>query len=174
MRLMSTSRPGVASRSFMSGSRLWPPASTLASPSPEPRWVSASATEVGATYLNAAGIMPPPRREPIGTRSALASTGVADPSPARRSKPNHSTPPVRREHPGWVKGETTNEVVGLKDYVDHIDHVCQVTGSARHVAIGTDLDGGYGTEQCPHDLDTIADLQTVPRLLQVRGHAHAD
>ncbi|HEY3078883.1 MAG TPA: membrane dipeptidase [Chloroflexota bacterium] len=77
-------------------------------------------------------------------------------------------------YPGWTKGQTTNEVVSLKEYVDHIDHVCQVTGSARHAAIGTDLDGGYGTEQCPHDLDTIADLQTVPRLLQARGYAHAD
>src|SRR5438128_1579081 len=76
--------------------------------------------------------------------------------------------------PNWIKGQTTNEVVGLKDVVDHIDHVCQVTGSARHAAIGTDLDGGYGTEQCPHDLDTIADLQSIPALLRDRGYARAD
>ena len=77
-------------------------------------------------------------------------------------------------YPGWVKGKTTNEVVGLKEYVDHIDRVCQLTGSARHAAIGTDLDGGYGTEQCPRDLDTIADLQAVPQLLRDRGYTHAD
>lgn len=59
-------------------------------------------------------------------------------------------------------------------YVDHIDHVCQVAGDARHAAIGSDLDGGYGTEQCPHDLDTIADLQKVPDLLQRRGYAEDD
>ena len=48
------------------------------------------------------------------------------------------------------------------------------TGSARHAAIGTDLDGGYGTEQSPGDLDTIADLQKIPPLLRDRGYAEAD
>jgi membrane dipeptidase len=77
-------------------------------------------------------------------------------------------------YPDWIKGQTTNEVVTLKDVVDHIDHVCQITGSARHAAIGTDLDGGYGTEQSPSDLDTIADLQNIPALLRDRGYAEAD
>jgi membrane dipeptidase len=77
-------------------------------------------------------------------------------------------------YPGWTKGETTNEVVSMKDYVDHIDHVCQVAGNARHAAIGTDLDGGYGTEQCPRDLDTIADLQVVATMLRDRGYSESD
>jgi membrane dipeptidase len=76
--------------------------------------------------------------------------------------------------PGWVRGQTSNTVVSLTEYVDHIDHVCQVTGSSRHAAIGTDLDGGYGREQCPHDLDTIADLQRVPGMLRERGYADGD
>jgi membrane dipeptidase len=53
--------------------------------------------------------------------------------------------------------------------VDHIDRVCQLAGNPRHAAIGTDLDGGFGKEQSPIDLDTIADLQKVPALLQKRG-----
>jgi membrane dipeptidase len=77
-------------------------------------------------------------------------------------------------HPNWIKGETSRQVVGLADYVNHIDHVCQLTGSARHAAIGTDLDGGYGTEQVPRDLDTIADLQRVSDLLSARGYADRD
>jgi len=77
-------------------------------------------------------------------------------------------------HPGWVKGKTSNEVVSLEDYVAHIDHVCQLAGNARHSAIGSDLDGGYGTEQCPHDLDTIADLQKIPDLLRKRGYTESD
>jgi membrane dipeptidase len=76
--------------------------------------------------------------------------------------------------PGWIKGETTNERVSLDTVVDHIDHVCQLAGNARHAAIGTDLDGGYGTEQCPNDLDTIADVQTVADLLARRGYASSD
>ena len=76
--------------------------------------------------------------------------------------------------PGWIKGRTTNERVTLDTVVDHIDHVCQLAGNARHAAIGTDLDGGYGTEQSPGDLDTIADLQNIPALLRARGYADAD
>lgn len=76
--------------------------------------------------------------------------------------------------PGWIKGRTTNERVTLDTVVDQIDHVCQLAGNARHAAIGTDLDGGYGTEQSPSDLDTIADLRRIPALLRARGYAEAD
>ena len=75
-------------------------------------------------------------------------------------------------YPGWVRGKTTPKEanVTMETYVDHIDRVCQLAGNARHAAIGTDLDGGFGTEQTPHDLDTIADLQRVPALLRKRTH----
>jgi membrane dipeptidase len=58
--------------------------------------------------------------------------------------------------------------------LDHIDHVCQLAGSARHAAIGTDLDGGFGREQSPGDLDTIADLARLPEMLAKRGYPPAD
>ena len=79
-------------------------------------------------------------------------------------------------YPNWVRGETRVEDtdVTLATVVDHIDHVCQLAGSARHAAIGSDLDGGYGTEQSPVDLDTIADLQKIPDLLRERGYAEED
>jgi membrane dipeptidase len=77
-------------------------------------------------------------------------------------------------YPGWVKGETSNERVSLEAVADQIDHICQVAGNARHAAVGSDLDGGYGTEQCPWDLDTIADLQRIPGLLRNRGYGQAD
>lgn len=77
-------------------------------------------------------------------------------------------------YPGWVKGETPNTVVNLQSVTDHIDHICQLAGNANNAGIGSDLDGGYGTEQCPHDLDTIADLQKIPDLLCRRGYPEAD
>lgn len=77
-------------------------------------------------------------------------------------------------YPDWVKGQTSPEVVGLDAVVDHIDHICQLAGNSEYAAIGTDLDGGYGTEQCPHGLDTIADLQKIPDLLRGRGYNEAD
>jgi membrane dipeptidase len=58
--------------------------------------------------------------------------------------------------------------------VEHIDYICQLAGSTRHSGIGTDLDGGFGREQCPADLDTIADLQKLPALFQARGYKDAD
>ena len=49
-----------------------------------------------------------------------------------------------------------------------------MAGGARHVGIGSDLDGGYGTEQCPHDLDTIADLRAeeLSRVTPQQALAH--
>jgi membrane dipeptidase len=77
-------------------------------------------------------------------------------------------------YPGWVRGETTPDVLRLEAMVDHIDHVCQLAGNALHAAIGSDLDGGFGTEQTPGDLDTIADLQRLPGLLRSRGFPAED
>jgi membrane dipeptidase len=78
--------------------------------------------------------------------------------------------------PGWIRGKTTPEQAGVKleHMVDHIDHVCQLAGNAAHAAIGTDLDGGFGREQSPHDLDSIADLQRLPELLRRRGYSETD
>jgi membrane dipeptidase len=75
-------------------------------------------------------------------------------------------------YPAWIRGTTTPEIAGVKleTMVDHIDRVCQLAGNARHAAIGTDLDGGFGREQSPADLDTIADLQRLPAILQRRGY----
>jgi membrane dipeptidase len=76
--------------------------------------------------------------------------------------------------PGWVRGVTTNENLSMEAVADQIDHVCQLAGNARHAAIGTDLDGGYGKEQVPRDLDTIADIQKIPDLLRRRGFSEED
>lgn len=77
-------------------------------------------------------------------------------------------------YPGWVKDETPNTVVSLEAVVDQMDHIRQLAGNSRNIAIGSDLDGGFGKEQCPHDLDTIADLQRIPKLLKKRGYTEKD
>ncbi len=75
--------------------------------------------------------------------------------------------------PGFLSG-SGNQDVFIDDVVDHIDHVCQLAGNSRHAAIGTDLDGGFGREQSPCDLDTIADLQHLPAKLSARGYGEGD
>jgi membrane dipeptidase len=78
--------------------------------------------------------------------------------------------------PGWKRGVSTPQEadVTLRNVVDHIDHVCQIAGNARHSAIGSDLDGAFGREQTPRDVDTIADLTKLPPLLAERGYSDED
>jgi membrane dipeptidase len=78
--------------------------------------------------------------------------------------------------PGWVQGETTSESCNLRleQLVEHIDHVCQLAGNTRHVGLGSDLDGGFGGEQTPCDLETIADIGKLCDLLQARGWREED
>jgi membrane dipeptidase len=78
--------------------------------------------------------------------------------------------------PDWVRGQSRPEAAGvsLATVVDHIDHICQIAGNARHCGIGSDLDGAFGREQCPHDVHSIADLARLPDLLAARGYRAED
>lgn len=78
--------------------------------------------------------------------------------------------------PGWVRGQSTPESasVTLETVANHIDHVCQIAGNARHAGIGSDLDGAFGREQCPADVQTIADLDKLPDVLRARGYSEED
>lgn len=76
--------------------------------------------------------------------------------------------------PGWKIGVSDPSTVTMAQIVDHIDHICQIAGNANHCGIGSDLDGGFGKEQSPSDLDTIADLQKMGDLLAERGYSAAD
>ena len=78
--------------------------------------------------------------------------------------------------PDWVRGTSTPESTGVKleHIVNHIDHICQLAGNTHHVGIGSDLDGGFGREQSPLDLNTIADLQNLEGILSKRGYNEED
>ncbi|HYC84023.1 MAG TPA: membrane dipeptidase [Chryseosolibacter sp.] len=78
--------------------------------------------------------------------------------------------------PDWVRGKSTprDTNCNLEVVIDHMDHICQIAGNANHIAIGSDLDGAYGKEQSPYDLETIADLQKLPGLLSKRGYSSED
>lgn len=64
--------------------------------------------------------------------------------------------------------------VKLEMLVDHWDHICQIAGNSEHVAIGSDLDGIFGTEQSPWDMNSIADLQKYEGILESRGYSEED
>lgn len=78
--------------------------------------------------------------------------------------------------PNWVRHVSTPKEMNcrLEVVIDHMDHICQLAGNALHVGIGSDLDGAFGKEQSPYDLETIADLQKIPQMLTQRGYSKQD
>jgi membrane dipeptidase len=74
---------------------------------------------------------------------------------------------------GWRKGDD-RRLVSLELAAAQIDYVCQIAGDARHAAIGSDFDGGFGLDCAPHDVDTIADLQKLAPLLADKGYTDED
>ncbi|MFT3949742.1 MAG: membrane dipeptidase [Agriterribacter sp.] len=76
----------------------------------------------------------------------------------------------------WVRGkdDPRERGIDLEKVVDHYDHICQMAGNSLHIAIGSDLDGAYGKEQSPYDLEDISDLQRLKNILAARGYSSED
>jgi membrane dipeptidase len=77
---------------------------------------------------------------------------------------------------GWTHMRSKAQDFNLKmeKICEHIDHVCQIAGNAKHIGIGTDLDGGFGNEQTPMDLDSVTDLHSLVAPLVARGYSPED
>ena len=79
--------------------------------------------------------------------------------------------------PNWTRRVSNhNNYPGadMKALANHVDHIAQLLGNIDHIGIGTDLDGGYGYEQSPSDMDTIADLPKFIEILRDRGYSADD
>lgn len=78
--------------------------------------------------------------------------------------------------PDWITGESDPKSMGvtLNLMISNIDHICQIAGNSLHAGIGSDLDGAFGKEQSPYDLDTIADLQKIPDMLSEISYSNSD
>lgn len=74
---------------------------------------------------------------------------------------------------GW-KPEDDRELVTIECVVAHIDAICQRVGNALNVAIGSDFDGGFGLDQVPVGLDSIADLRLIGDVLGFHGYSQED
>jgi membrane dipeptidase len=73
-----------------------------------------------------------------------------------------------------VKGVTKPDGLKLSSVIDHVDHICQLAGNTDHIAIGSDLDGGFGTTQTPGDFKLYRDLQKFDGIMQDRGYSSED
>ncbi|RYG53870.1 MAG: peptidase M19, partial [Chitinophagaceae bacterium] len=78
--------------------------------------------------------------------------------------------------PGWIRGKSTPHEMNcnLEKLIDHLDHICQIAGNTQHIGIGSDLDGAFGREQCPNDLNSVADIRKLPDLFIKRGYSQQD
>ncbi len=79
-------------------------------------------------------------------------------------------------YPDYKMGQDNPKDLGinLEKLVDHFDHICQLAGNCLHIGFGTDLDGLFGTEQTPYDMDTISDIARFEEILTRRGYSTQD
>lgn len=116
---------------------------------------------VAATHANPRALVEGPRQLPdVLIRELAARDGVVGVVPFNRML-----------RAGWNEREPR---LPLSRLGEAIDYICQLTGSARHVGLGTDFDGGMGVEAVPLELDSIADLHKLNTLLQARGYTSTD
>lgn len=77
--------------------------------------------------------------------------------------------------PGWRRAHgDPKDAANIGHVVRAIDRVSQIAGDARHVALGTDFDGGFGAESTPAGIDTVADLPKIAEALRQAGYAPGD
>ena len=62
----------------------------------------------------------------------------------------------------------------LEDVIAHINHICNLAGSAAHVGLGTDMDGGFGRDEIPVEIQTSADLPRLADALAAQGFGDDD
>ncbi|MFP4143705.1 MAG: dipeptidase [Phycisphaeraceae bacterium] len=74
----------------------------------------------------------------------------------------------------WCMLKPTARRATLEHVAEHVDHVCQLAGSARHVGIGSDLDGGFGVEDAPEDVTRYRDVRQLADRLRERGMSEED
>ena len=77
---------------------------------------------------------------------------------------------LRRDwHPSDPKRRVT-----VERWVDAVDYICQLTGSAEHAGLGSDIDGGYAKSSLPAEIDTSLDLWLLRKALLRRGFSESD
>ena len=72
-------------------------------------------------------------------------------------------------NPDWDKNGRLKERVTLGDVIKHVKHLRDVAGNTNNIGIGSDLDGGFGAESIPAEMDTIADLPKIGDALLEAG-----
>ncbi len=69
-------------------------------------------------------------------------------------------------------GDTTRASIART--CDHLDYLASVTGSRSHVALGSDLDGGFSANDLPQGIQSPSDYPKLSAELASRGWSSAD
>ncbi len=75
---------------------------------------------------------------------------------------------------GWAEAGSRKAAVPLSVAVAHMRHICDLAGDARHIGLGSDFDGGFGSESAPSEIDTVDDLYRVGEALSAAGFSDSD
>lgn len=62
----------------------------------------------------------------------------------------------------------------IDDCVRHVEHVASVSGHRRSVVLGSDMDGGFGPDRLPAELDHPTKLNELLNGLEARGWSAPD
>lgn len=62
----------------------------------------------------------------------------------------------------------------IDEAIAHVEHICEVTGSRRHVGLGSDADGGISRERLPAGIDLPRDFVKLTESLAARGWSEDD
>jgi len=76
--------------------------------------------------------------------------------------------------PGMDKGKKKGERASIEDCVRHIEHVCELTNSRDHIGLGSDMDGGFGSDGLPESINTPSDLTVLNTALERQGWSESD
>lgn len=62
----------------------------------------------------------------------------------------------------------------IDEAIAHIEHICSLTGSTRHVGLGSDMDGGFSADRLPEGIDSPSGLVRLADALNARNWSDDD
>lgn len=74
----------------------------------------------------------------------------------------------------WKQKLNSGTNITLNDYIDHICHILSITGNVDNIAIGSSMDGGYGVESLPKEMNSIQSLELLKDAMQKRGFSYQE
>lgn len=76
--------------------------------------------------------------------------------------------------PFLIRGGLRDSRAGVREVIAHIERVCELTGSKRHVGLGSDMDGGFSALTLPAGIGRPKDLEVLATGLMEAGWSRSE